>query len=195
MEMPDIVPEAPQSASSVSYANRTSPAAAAAAAEYDDLPDKLFNDSLATGFNVPLLKREKPEHREMLLLKLQGYTNIEIARMMGVQPVTVGYVMRQPWARLRLIQMIQERGLVGVDNLLRSEVVPSILTLAEVRDDPDARKGDRVTAARVLMEQWLGKPLARVESAEVAVSTDIATLSRQLEELKQEEAHIKDQQN
>jgi len=188
METPDIVPEA-QSASSVSYANRTS--LAAAAAEYDDLPDKLFNDSLATGFNVPLLKREKPEHREMLLLKLQGYTNIEIARMMGVQPVTVGYVMRQPWARLRLIQMIQERGLVGVDNLLRSEVVPSIMTLAEVRDDPDARKGDRVTAARVLMEQWLGKPLARVESAEVAVSTDIATLSRQLEELKQEEAHLK----
>jgi len=155
------------------------------------LLDRLHNDSLATGFNVPLLKREKPEHREMLLLKLQGYTNIEIARMMGVQPVTVGYVMRQPWARLRLIQMIQERGLVGVDNLLRSEVVPSILTLAEVRDDPDARKGDRVTAARVLMEQWLGKPLARVESAEVAVSTDIATLSRQLEELKQEEAHLK----
>ena len=192
METPDIVPEVQseaQSASSVSYANRTSPAAAAA--EYDDLSDKLFNDSLATGFNVPLLKREKPEHREMLLLKLQGYTNIEIARMMGVQPVTVGYVMRQPWARLRLIQMIQERGLVGVDNLLRSEVVPSILTLAEVRDDPDARKGDRVTAARVLMEQWLGKPLARVESAEVAVSTDIATLSRQLEELKQEEAHLK----
>lgn len=138
--------------------------------------------------------REQPNHRLAVVLKAQGYSNKEIATMLDLCPVTIGQVLRQPWARELLLELVATAGAVGVGKLLRSELVPSIMTLAEVRDDCTAPSSARVNASNILMQQYLGKPLQRSENVIVdggSVPQDVGALQRKLDELKAEETRLK----
>lgn len=153
----------------------------------------LFNDRVADGKrNCPVSQVEQPEHRVMVLLKSQGYSNVEIAEMTGYTSVRVGQVVRQPWARRRIVELISKHGLVGVQKLLEGELANNVITLVEVRDDPTARGSERINAANALLDRYLGKPVARVETTHKdAPASTVEDLQKQLAHLQTEEVRLR----
>lgn len=157
-------------------------------AEYDDSGKALFNDNVVRGADdgVVLLKKERPDHRIMVMLKAQGKSTAEIAQFLDVTPTTVNYVLRQPWARQMLISLIHASGEQGIDAFLQSELLPSMMKLVEVRDDPVAKKSEQLAAANSLIDRFLGKPMQRVETAKAPDPVDLAQLQKESERLELE---------
>ena len=57
------------------------------------------------------LLKESPRHRSIIELKATGkYTNKEVAELLNFSPVTVNYVLRQPWAQKLLVELVREEG-------------------------------------------------------------------------------------
>lgn len=77
---------------------------------------------------------EKPEHRIILFLKAQGHSHTEIAKITGYTIPWISQIVRQPWARERLMRILTEQGEDAVQAVLRGEVLNSVFTLIEVRD-------------------------------------------------------------
>lgn len=117
-------------------------------------PRALFNDRQPHY----ALKREKPEHRNIIFLKAEGLSNIRIARALGITPVTVSNVLRQPWARKRLLEVIHSHGEDAVQTLLQGEAYDSVQRLVTERDNELARPSERISAANALLDRLLGKP-------------------------------------
>lgn len=70
--------------------------------------EPLFNNQRKPA-NV--LLKESPRHRAIVELKATGkYTNKEVAEILGFSPVTVNYVVRQPWAQELLVRLMREEG-------------------------------------------------------------------------------------
>lgn len=170
-----------------------SQAHAAACAEYRQRADALFGDRLVDGSNTNQVKNaEAPQHRLMVLLKVQGYSNREIAELTGYTDTTVSNVLRQPWARSRLVKLISEHGLVGIKRLLEGELAANILTLVAVRDDASARGSERIAAANALLDRFLGKPTTVVETTHrEAPGASVEELQKQLDALKAEEQRLR----
>jgi predicted transcriptional regulator len=143
--------------------------------------DALYNDKLST----LRLKREKPEHRIIVLLKAQGYSNKEIAERLEVTPVMVGYVLRQPWARERLVAEISASGRDAVNELLRGAVSDAVMTLIDVNQN--GKPGERVSAANSLLDRYYGKPTQRVETDNTHHFETVDELDRQIKSLEEQE--------
>jgi hypothetical protein len=118
-------------------------------------------DNALVGDHDPQLfyKTEKPVHRTMVNMAGVGYTTREIAEFTGYDIKTVSNVLRQPWARERLITEAKKTVQDEMKEFLESEVLPSLHTLKEVRDDVEARRSDRITASNSLLDRFLGKPV------------------------------------
>lgn len=157
---------------------------ATAAEDYESDPDRLHNDSKP---NLGI-KREKPEHRVILWLKAQGKSNKEIAELTGNTQPWVSQILRQPWARTRILQIIKENGLDEVQTLLQSTTIDSLYTLIEVRDSGKAKPSERTAAANALLDRALGKPVVSViaETTHTNVPVEAARLSAELEAINQE---------
>ena len=123
-------------------------------------PDALYR---ARDPNLAVIS-EKPEHRIMCYLKAQGKSNNEIAELVHRTPPWVSQVLRQPWARDRILTIIKESGKDAVDVLLQSTTVDSVVRLIEERDNPKAKPAERINAANALLDRALGKAVQRVES-------------------------------
>lgn len=144
--------------------------------------DALFNDRPA---RVDV-QREKPEHRIMLVLKAQGYSNAEIAEVAGYSRVMVNTIMRQPWARARLLDMINEKGGDAIQKVLSGEILNSVDTLVEVRDDVNAGHQARLSAANSILDRALGRPTQKVESVNTNISLDVNELDREIAKVEAE---------
>lgn len=148
-------------------------------------PEPLFNDQ------QPLytIKHERPEHRIIVFLKAQGLSNKEIAERTGFTTMMVGYTLKQPWARERLLREIEQTGRDGVHELLKGSVEDSVLTLIEVQNDEKAKHSDRLAAANSILDRFFGKPTQRVESKNVnirATAEEVSELEKQLAEVDRE---------
>jgi hypothetical protein len=129
---------------------------------FEDLtndPNALFNPKRA----AVDLKHEKAEHRVVIMLKAKGMSNVEIARTLDFSPVTVNYIINQPWAQKRIVEEIQKAGRDEVDALLRSSVVDSIQKLLAIRDDPTARTSDVIDVCKYAVDRVLGKPKQAID--------------------------------
>lgn len=157
--------------------------------DYADNPLRLFND----GAPQVTRKREQIEHRIMLMLKAQGLSNREIAKQTNYSAVAVNDILRQPWARTRLLEMIHEKGEEPVAALLRGAAADSIITLMEIRDNENAPAAARRSAADSLLDRFLGKPTQRIESYSEGLAPtagDLAELDRQIAMAESEEKRI-----
>jgi hypothetical protein len=72
--------------------------------------------------------------------------------------VAVSNIVRQPWARKRIVEIIRESGQDAVHQLLVGEAYDSIMRLVTERDNPVARPSERITAADKLLDRIFGKP-------------------------------------
>lgn len=156
---------------------------------YEMSEDRLHNDRTP---NLGVV-REQPVHRVMILLKAQGLSNTEIAKKLGCTGPWVSQVLRQPWARQRLLDELNQAGRPVIQSLLAGEAVNSIMTLIEVRDNASAKPSERAGAANSLLDRYLGKPVAIVEQHNITepTSKDVDELDRELVRLEQEAKMLK----
>lgn len=106
---------------------------------------------------------EKPEHRLMIMLKVQGYSHTEIAKFTDYTIAHVSQVLRQPWARERIVQELAKAGREVVMDLLQGAAVDSVFKIIELRDTA-TDEGVQLRASQDLLDRHLGKATQRVES-------------------------------
>lgn len=180
--LPTAVKSAKGNATSEAIAVR--PDVAAAAKEYFESEDRLHGDKVP---ELTILK-EQPHHRMMVYLHASGAKATDIAEQTGYTSTYVAQVLRQPWARSRLVQILKECGKDRVKHFLTHEVAPSLEVLREIRDNRSAKEASRLTAANSILDRALGKPTVHVESDNTNrnVPDDMARIDQELKSLKQQ---------
>ena len=128
------------------------------AKQYAD-PDALFGDSLS----YHLYKKEKPEHRLMLWLRLQGHNVKETAALCGYTPQSVSQVSKQPWFREAFCRLSQEMGKDAVQTFLEGEVLPALQRTVDLAANADS-EAVRLAANREVLDRFLGKSTVKVET-------------------------------
>ena len=104
------------------------------------------------------IMHERPEHRVICYLKAQGLSNKEIAEQTGFSAVAVSNIVRQPWARQRIVDAIKSAGQDAVESVLKGAALDSVFRLIEERDNENARPSERIAAANALLDRTFGKP-------------------------------------
>lgn len=130
---------------------------------------------------------EKPEHRLIILLKAQGHSNVEIARLTGYTNPWVGQILRQPWARERLLAELNSVGRDSIASLLESAAADSVFKIIDIRDTAED-SGVQLRASQDLLDRFLGKATQKVESkSEVKhISGDVDKMDDELIRLEAE---------
>ena len=157
--------------------------------DYEENPNRLYSDLKP---NLRIL-HEKPEHRVLIFLKAQGLSNTEIAKRTGYDIAWVGQVLRQPWARQRLVDEIQAAGGDAIHTIIKAAGVDSVWRLIDERDNAKARPAERIAAANSLLDRFLGKPTQHIESKSDITTHNTSTLSeieKRLTELAAEETRL-----
>ena len=113
------------------------------------------------------LKREKYEHRLIIYLKCNGFTNREIANKTGFHIVTINNVCKQSWARAIILAEITRAGRDQVETVLQGEALESVLKLIDIRDDDKTPVEVKRKAANDLLDRYMGKPNQPITHAEV----------------------------
>lgn len=91
-------------------------------------------------------------------LKMQGCTIREIAAVVGYSEAAVGQILRQPFIQAYMINALKTTVQEELRAVIDAEVLPSLRTLVEVRDNTDAPAQARINAANSLLDRKLGKP-------------------------------------
>lgn len=172
------------------------PAVQAASEMYFEDPERLHGDKTP---NL-VIQHEKPIHRMMIYMHAQGSSVADIAQNTGYKPSQIYQILRQPWARQRLVQILKETGQDAVKHFLTHEVAPSLEVLREIRDgDIPGRTSDRASAANSILDRALGKPTVHVESENTnrtvpadiqRIEAEIAATKKQLAERGQLESSL-----
>lgn len=142
------------------YDAAASPSISAADSYQADSPSRLFDE---TSPNLVIL-HEKPEHRAIVFMKAQGFSNREIASHSGYTESWVSQVVRQPWARQRILSILHTQGEDAVRLAIQGSALDSVYTLIDIRDNDKAPASARLGAASNLLDRFLGKPTQHVEA-------------------------------
>lgn len=118
------------------------------------LPGAFFNDNDPVYF----LKKEIPVHRKMAEMHLQGFTNREISAELGRTPLGVSNILRQPHIRAHMQEAVKRSVKEEMTEFLDEEVMASLRTMKEIRDNPEEKASDRIAAAKEIADRRLGKP-------------------------------------
>lgn len=102
-------------------------------------------------------KSEQGWHRLLSFMKARGLSNKECAEKLGKTEATISQVSRAPWFREQLEAVIMEEGRDSLREVLNGEVLNSVYTLIDVRDDVAAKGSERIAAASALIDRVLGK--------------------------------------
>ena len=138
------------------------------AVDYLNDPDRLYGDRI-----IPQqqLKTEQPWHRLLLYFKARGLSNRECAERLQTSEQYVGQISRQPWFRHKLVKLLKDEGLPGIQEMIRGAAPESILKLIELRDTAKKEEVQR-DCAMDLLDRYLGK------SATVVTTGDPLALGR-----------------
>ena len=136
-------------------------------------------------------KKEKFEHRLMLWYKLQGFSQKEVAQLLGVTPQTVSNVTLQPWFQEAFVALSTEMGKSAVETFLEGEVLPALQRTAEI-----ARSGEseavRLAANREILDRFLGKSTVKIESkGAVDINHTVLDANRLMEEQRRLDEQLK----
>jgi hypothetical protein len=139
------------------------------------------------------VKHEKAWHRMAIMLKVMGFSNIEIAAKLEVTPVMVSQVLRQQWARETMVKEINAPARMQIAKILESTALDSVFTLIEQRDRPDAKPSERISAANALLDRYLGKPQQTVEHRESTAPnmTELSEIDAELKRIDDEEKFLR----
>jgi hypothetical protein len=142
---------------------------------------RLILDDKFMGTKEPMweLSREMPWHRAAALAFALGATCRDVARQLEKSEPAVQNLLRQKWFQTQVTTMMAEYGARDVMELFRAEQFNSLITLIELRDNPRVPSSSRIACARDILDRALGKPVQRVETAQVTSSEDpVAEVAR-----------------
>jgi hypothetical protein len=120
---------------------------------------------------------ETAVHRRIAMLKVEGFSNREIAEQIGWSDDSVSKTTNQPWFQDMMIREFRTEGRQVAEDLIRLEVLPSIRRLVEIRDDPDTKASVKATVAMNLIDRFLGKPTQRVESVNMNANVNLENVA------------------
>lgn len=141
------------------------------------------------------LTTEKPVHRTIAYLLVAGRTRKEICESLSITDKGLRDIIQQPWFQVLLKGITDAAGKDMVKSYLEGEVIPSLEVLRTIRDNPAEKGATRVTACTSLLDRFLGKPVAHIEStatlnihnagsAASTVETELARVDAQLKALR-----------
>lgn len=135
-----------------------------------------------------VIQEEKPEHTILLWMKAAGKTDAECAEKLNYSLIHIRNLRKQEWFRSRFDAIMLECGRDAVQEFINGEVMPSLQTLAEIRDSETAKGSTRVAAANSLLDRALGKATIRVEtkhmeSTATEATTEVEVLRAEAESL------------
>jgi hypothetical protein len=133
---------------------------------------------------------ERPEHRIIVYLKAQGKSNTEISKITGYTKAWLTQVCAQPWFKLQLTNLLHEKGGDMVQNFLEGQVMNTLETLVEIRDNGD-KDATRLAAANAILDRAFGKPTQHIKTEAVADPTNAQT---EMSSIERELAMVKEQQ-
>lgn len=154
----------------------------------DKLPEslkKFFNHDAYKLADNPN-QRERPVHRVIMFLAAQGMSNVEIAFKVGVTPTTVSRLMRQPWFKKRVVDIVNSQGLDPVKEIIRGAALDSVYKIIELRDKASS-ENVQMKSAFDLLDRYLGKSVQPVAEDKVSIS-DEARLDAEIAELQKQVA-------
>lgn len=169
------------------------PAHAARRAEQRELstPPGYEDEMLDGGQSIPQVDMvETPTHRLIIYYRAAGMNQTKIAEQLGLSKVTVGNVLKQPWAKQRLVKELVDAGKDVLSELIRGEAVDCIHTLVEIRDNANSPASARLGAANQLLDRFLGKPVVKTENTNKNLSgslNDVDAIDRDLARLRGEQ--------
>jgi lambda repressor-like predicted transcriptional regulator len=134
-------------------------------------------------------QHEMLEHREMVLLRMLGYTVREIAERLGYTQVRVRDVLRTPWAREMLLAHLHKSN-QNVLDLFQNELSESFIKVTEIRDDPNAPKAVQLKAAEGIINRYLGMPTQHVSMERKSAPTTREEAEKKLNELRAEQKRL-----
>jgi hypothetical protein len=108
-------------------------------------------------------KKEKPVHVTMAAMAGAGYTADEIAKFTGYNEHHVRKVLRQPFARERMIGMAEKNSREEIKAFLEKETMPSLEVIRDLRDNPQVAPAVRGSMANLLVERFLGKAVQPID--------------------------------
>lgn len=136
----------------------------------NESPDALFNSAAYChpGYEV---KREQGHHRLWIMLKVQGWSNKEIAAKYGYDHIHIGTVLRQPWARARMMEEIKKLGGDEVRSIFQSKAADLAWDLIEIAENTSEKGSTRVAAINTVHDRLMGKPNQPMTHVNVDTST------------------------
>jgi hypothetical protein len=108
-------------------------------------------------------KKEKPVHVTMAAMAASGYTSEEIAQFTGYNVHHVCKVLRQPFARERMVGMAEKNSREEIKAFLEKETMPSLEVIRDLRDNPQVAPAVRGNMANLLVERFLGKAVQPID--------------------------------
>ena len=137
------------------------------------------------------IESERAWHLQAIYLAAQGLSQTEIAERLGHDHSWVSQVLRQPWARERLVAEIRKAGNDGIEAILKGAAIDSTLKLITLRDTADSEQV-QLAAADKLLDRYLGKPTQHIEQkSKVSFdSADVDKLDAKIRELEAEEQRL-----
>lgn len=127
-----------------------------------------------------------PRLRLVATLLAQGKTKREIATLLDCSYSAVINYAAQPIVKQYVSDLLREAGGNEVKSFLGSQILGSLETLVEIRDNPSARASDRTAAANSILDRALGKPTQHIESTVSTIENatlEVADLTTRLKEL------------
>jgi hypothetical protein len=127
--------------------------------QYQQRVDSLFGDTPC----YQGLRKERPEHRQILWLRLNGHNVKETAGITGYTPQHVSTICKQPWFREAFVKLSTQMGRDSVENFLQGEIIPTLERLVYLRDNAES-DAVRKASCDSILDRIRGKPVARVET-------------------------------
>jgi hypothetical protein len=158
------------------------------------MSDFILDDRLM-GAKEPMweLPKEQMWHRQAAWMfgQVTGVSIKTVAQLLGKSEPAVQNLCRQPWFQQEVAAILEAKGGKdgGVLELLRAEQMNSAHKLVELRDNPRVPAAIQKSCAVEILDRTLGKPVQRVETAQVAASEDPVA---EVERLEQEVNRLKD---
>jgi hypothetical protein len=114
----------------------------------------LFNPTEPVRYRL----HEKPEHRSIIFMKAAGASVGEIAATLGMKYGTVNDILKQPWARARLVTELARAGRDQIESTLSAGAVAAARRLVKEVDNMAAKPAERIQASRALLDRVYGTP-------------------------------------
>lgn len=107
------------------------------------------------------IQKERPRHRLVAQLSMNGYDNKEIAAIVGYTECSIHNILRQPWLSAYMAQELQDKG----DEMRETIMMEAKAAFAREVDLSQTAKSESVRhqANTYLVDRYLGKPTQPIE--------------------------------